>query len=47
MSVEFFVLDLVFGIYPLAIDFLTGDIYNPKLHVVHYFLEVDKTTKSK
>lgn len=44
-SVGFIILDICFGILPLGIDFVTGNIYKPRPNRIDYFLEKKDTNK--
>lgn len=44
-SAGFIILDICFGILPLGVDFVTGNIYNPRPNKIDYFLEKKDSKK--
>jgi len=44
-SVGFIILDICFGIIPLGIDFVTGNIYKPRPNKIDYYLEKKDSIK--
>lgn len=39
VSAGWLIVDIIFGIVPLAVDFATGAIYKPRPNTVNYYLE--------